>query len=127
MRFPAGLLADGVECLEGPDVDLATGDGGGCGDPVSHDVAGEDLEFTPELEHADLAVACSEIELAVGDDRRGSLAVSMDALEVDLFTGHGLHDDHHSVFPCQVEEPVVDDGGGDIGGVPAASPSQMGL
>ena len=63
----------------------------------------------------------------VTDDRRGPLAVPMDALKINLFTAHGLHDDHDAVFPRKVEEPVVDDGGGDIGCVSSASPPEMGL
>src|SRR5262245_23033243 len=77
---PPGLLADAIKFAGGADEQGAVGDRVGGQGPLAERVAGQLLEGPPGLQDGADAVLGLEIQLAVGEDRRGGVASAARAL-----------------------------------------------
>src|SRR5439155_21262071 len=105
-----GSFPNGVQRPEAAQVEAVVSDRGGSGEVVVERVGGEQLEFAAGLDDADCAVARGQIDAPRGENRGGTVAIGMEAVQVKLRARPGVQTLEQAVVPDQVNAPLVHQG-----------------
>src|SRR5205823_10910476 len=84
------------------------------------------FEGWSRLDHRHHAVAASEVNLAVGIDRRRAVKAAVDWLVVILLARGGIDADQIVALAAEIDEAVVNEGAGHVGRAALATPQFAG-
>src|SRR5579872_1427760 len=115
-------ISDGVQRTKAAQVEPSVCGGRRRGEIVVERVGAEQLELAAGLDDARRSAARDQINSPRSQNRRGSIAIAGQTVQVDLVARSGVEALQHAVIPQQIDELAFQQGRGDFRRSPVQSP-----